>query len=59
MKLSNLLLFVLIPSTFALTSCQDDMKIYLEADETITRVENDNSVLIDYYWYQGEKIPIK
>lgn len=59
MKRLNFLLFVLIPSTFALLSCQDDLLIYSEADKAITRAEDYNSELVDYYWYQGEKITIK
>lgn len=39
-------------------SCQDNMQSVLERKGAITRSEDNNSELIDYYWYQGEKITI-
>ena len=45
-------------TALTMLSCQDNMQSVLERKGAITRSEDNNSELIDYYWYQGEKITI-
>lgn len=54
-----LFVFVFVSTALTMLSCHDDIRLAIEADEAITRAEEDNSTLMDYYWYRGEKIPIK
>ena len=59
MKHLNFLLFAFISLTLTLISCQDDLKVFSETYEATTRTEGEDSGQMDYYWYRGEKMPIK
>ena len=59
MKYFNSLLLAFIPLALTMFSCQDDMKIFSEINEVNTRTVGEDSEKMDYYWYRGEKMPIK
>jgi|GEM_PF-203999 len=59
MKNEKYRLIILLIAAITMYSCQDDIKMTLDADVAATRTELDNSEMVDYYWYQGEKKFIK